>query len=83
MQLNSIPSPTLDQLRPYPPRHHDQWIGVVAPKEKGVVFGKPALKLDEPTTIPAGIAFGDERRLVLAEDVQVEVMGTAAEPAGS
>jgi len=56
---------------------------MIAAQEQRIAFAEPLLELHEAATVFARFAFGDERRFLLAERINVEVVAAAAKPTGT
>src|SRR5262249_48547310 len=69
-----------EQTGPGLPGQHDERVGLVAPEEQRVVLAEPSLELDEAGPGLARLHLGDQWRLVLAEDVNVNGVTAVAEP---
>jgi hypothetical protein len=50
---------------------------MIAAKEQCIVFAQPCLDDGEPAAIPSSLHFGNQRRLVAAGDIDVDVMAFA------
>jgi hypothetical protein len=56
---------------------------MVATKNEEVIFAEPAFELYEAAAVLARLAFGDKRRFLAAESVNVEVVSAATKAAGA
>src|SRR5215472_6709151 len=78
----SSPHP-FEQARPHTPGQYDERIGVISAEEENVVAGEPRLQRDEAGAGFAGLHLRDERGLVGAVGIDVEIVTRAAEAEGT
>src|SRR5262249_36670064 len=69
-----------EQPRPYAPGQQHEGIGIIPAKEQRVIFPEPFFEGDESGAILPAFHFGNGRRLLRSEQVQVDVMAAAAKP---
>src|SRR5579871_2648119 len=62
-----------DQSISYIPAEDYERLGVVATDEQQVIVGKPALQNSKTSALAARLDFGNQRTLVLAEDVNIDI----------
>ena len=65
------------------PGQHDQCIAAVSLQEQRIKITKPFFQCGEAGAVLTRFHFGDERRLVGAERVNVDVMSTTSKSTGS
>ena len=73
----------IQQSSPGPPGQQHERIGTVAPEHEQVEVAEPALQRREAAAGFAGFALSNRRRLVPAEDVEIDVVTGAAEAGGA
>src|SRR5262249_39152834 len=78
----SSPHP-FEQALPYPPWQHDHRIGMVTAQHQQVVLAEPVFERGEAGAVLALLHLGDEWRLLIAEDVDIDVVARAPESAGA
>src|SRR5207244_1581515 len=65
------------ECSPDPPPQEHHGLRTVMAKKQAVVFAEPLLQRDEPSTGSARFHLGNERPLIRAECVDVDIMATS------
>src|SRR5262245_57807602 len=72
-----------EQPRPYAPRQQNQRIGVISAQEQRIVFAKPFFERREASAILSRLHFRDRWRLIVSEEIKIDVMPSATKPTGA